>query len=94
MELIWIPISIFAALMQAVRTAAQKTLNQTMSTMGTTYVRSLFGLPFLALFDHAVFGHRKPAASSSSSSLVAVAVAAAAVPPPPPTPPGQVRMIT
>ena len=50
MELIWIPLSIFAALMQAVRTAAQKTLNQQMSTMGTTYVRSLAGLPFIALF--------------------------------------------
>jgi drug/metabolite transporter (DMT)-like permease len=50
MEVIWIPLSVFAALMQAIRTAAQKTLNQTMSTMGTTYVRSLFGLPFIALF--------------------------------------------
>lgn len=50
MELAWIPVSIFAALMQAVRTAAQKTLNQRMSTMGTTYVRSLAGLPVLAAF--------------------------------------------
>ncbi|MEK7836285.1 MAG: EamA family transporter, partial [Pseudomonadota bacterium] len=47
---IWIPISVFAALMQAVRTAAQKTLNQSMSTMGTTYVRSLFGMPTLIVF--------------------------------------------
>lgn len=47
---IWIPISMFAALMQAVRTAAQKTLNQSMSTMGTTYVRSLFGMPTLVVF--------------------------------------------
>ena len=47
---IWIPISVFAALMQAVRTAAQKTLNQNMSTMGTTYVRSLFGMPTLIVF--------------------------------------------
>ena len=47
---IWIPIAVFAALMQAVRTAAQKTLNQRMSTMGTTYVRSLFGMPVLAVF--------------------------------------------
>lgn len=50
MEYIWIPLSAFAALMQAVRTAAQKTLNRQMSTMGTTYVRSLAGLPFVALF--------------------------------------------
>ena len=47
---IWIPISVFAALMQAMRTAAQKTLNQSMSTMGTTYVRSLFGMPTLIVF--------------------------------------------
>jgi drug/metabolite transporter (DMT)-like permease len=46
MELIWIPISILAALMQAVRTAAQKSVNAKLSTWMTTYVRSLFGLPF------------------------------------------------
>lgn len=56
MELVWvwIPLSVFAALMQAVRTAAQKQLNQRMSTMGTTYVRSLFGLPVLLVFLAAV----------------------------------------
>lgn len=50
MESAWIFISIFGALMQAVRTAAQKTLNQTMSNIGTTYVRSLFGLPVALVF--------------------------------------------
>ena len=54
MELIWIPISILAALMQAVRTAAQKTLNAQLSTWMTTYVRSLFGLPFSVLYLWAV----------------------------------------
>jgi len=47
---VWIPLSVFAALMQSVRTAAQKQLNQRMSTMGTTYVRSLFGMPVLLVF--------------------------------------------
>lgn len=47
---VWIPLSIFAALMQSVRTAAQKTLNQSLSNMGTTYVRSLFGMPILLAF--------------------------------------------
>jgi drug/metabolite transporter (DMT)-like permease len=47
---VWIPLSIFAALMQSVRTAAQKTLNQSLSNMGTTYVRSLFGMPILIAF--------------------------------------------
>ncbi len=50
MENIWIPIAIAGALMQAVRTAAQKDLNQKLSIMVTTYVRSLFGLPVLLLF--------------------------------------------
>jgi len=50
MEFIWIPIAIAGALMQAVRTAAQKDLNQKLSIMVTTYVRSLFGLPILLLF--------------------------------------------
>ncbi len=47
---LWIAISIFAALMQAVRTAGQKRLNAHLSTMATTYVRSLFGLPFLVVY--------------------------------------------
>jgi drug/metabolite transporter (DMT)-like permease len=50
MELLWIPISVFAALMQAVRTAAQKALNARLSTWMTTYVRSLFGFPFMLLY--------------------------------------------
>lgn len=50
MELLWIPISILAALMQAVRTAAQKSLNARLSTWMTTYVRSLYGLPFLLVY--------------------------------------------
>lgn len=50
MELIWIPISVLGALMQAVRTAAQKDLNQKLSIMVTTYVRALFGVPFLFVF--------------------------------------------
>lgn len=65
---VWIPLSIFAALMQAVRTAAQKTLNQSMSTMGTTYVRSLFGVPVLLVFLGVVTlytGHGTPRFSTA-----------------------------
>jgi len=36
--------------MQAVRTAAQKTLNQRMSNLGTTYVRSIIGLPIMLAY--------------------------------------------
>lgn len=50
MELLWIPISVFAALMQAVRTAAQKALNARLSTWMTTYVRSIYGLPFMLVY--------------------------------------------
>ena len=47
MELIWVPIALLAGLMQALRTAAQKSLNARLSTWMTTYVRSLRGLPVL-----------------------------------------------
>ena len=50
MELLWVPISMLAALMQAVRTAAQKALNARLSTWMTTYVRSVFGLPFMLVY--------------------------------------------
>lgn len=50
MELLWIPISIAAALMQTVRTAGQRRLNAHLSTLSTTYVRSLFGLPILLAY--------------------------------------------
>lgn len=50
MELLWIPISMVAGLMQAVRTAAQKSLNARLSTWMTTYVRSIYGLPFMLVY--------------------------------------------
>ena len=39
-----------AALCQAVRTAAQKRLNDRVSTLGTTYARTALGLPVLAVY--------------------------------------------
>jgi drug/metabolite transporter (DMT)-like permease len=36
--------------MQSVRTAAQKDLNKRLSTLVTTYVRSIFGLPLMLLY--------------------------------------------
>ncbi|MGI9383051.1 MAG: DMT family transporter [Methyloligellaceae bacterium] len=50
MDVLWIPISLTAGFMQAVRTAAQKSLNAHLSTLVTTYVRSLFGLPLMVVF--------------------------------------------
>lgn len=54
MEHLWLGFTLLGALMQAVRTAAQRDLNRSMSTLATTYVRSLFGLPWLALYVGAV----------------------------------------
>lgn len=44
MDQAWIFVSIFAAFMQAIRTAGQKDLNRHLSTMAVTYVRALFGV--------------------------------------------------
>ncbi|MEM0988514.1 MAG: EamA family transporter [Pseudomonadota bacterium] len=50
MDLVWIPIAVAAGFFQAVRTAAQKAVNAHLSTWMTTYVRSLWGLPFLIAY--------------------------------------------
>ncbi len=46
----WILFTIFAALMQSIRTAGQKVMGARFSPMGNTCVRFLFGLPFAALY--------------------------------------------
>lgn len=43
---VWITFTVFAALMQAVRTAGQKQLTSSVSPMAATLVRYVFGLPF------------------------------------------------
>lgn len=78
MELIWIPISILAALMQAVRTAAQKTLNAQLSTWMTTYVRSLFGLPFSVLYLWAVMRYEGLGLPEFTTRYIAYCLGAAA----------------
>ena len=56
----WISFTIFAAFMQAIRTAGQKRMASELSPMGTTLVRYLFGLPFAVVYlrlvvpDHTV----------------------------------------
>ena len=50
MEHLWIILSVGAAFLQSVRTAAQRDLNRRMSTLATTYVRSLFGLPVMVVY--------------------------------------------
>lgn len=50
MQHLWIVLAVSGAFFQSIRTAAQRDLNKHLSTMATTYVRSLFGLPFLAAY--------------------------------------------
>lgn len=50
MQYLWIVLAVTGAFLQAVRTAAQRDLNKHLSTLATTYVRSLFGLPVLAVY--------------------------------------------
>ncbi len=54
MQHFWIVLAVTGALLQAIRTAAQRDLNKHLSTMATTYVRSLFGLPLLIVYLLAV----------------------------------------
>ena len=46
----WVPITIFAAIFQTIRTALQKNLKQCLSTHAVTYTRYAFGLPFAVFY--------------------------------------------
>jgi len=62
MEL-WIPITIAAAFLQNLRSAAQKHLKAVMGTTGATFVRFGFGLPFALLYLwglNTIAGYRIP----------------------------------
>jgi drug/metabolite transporter (DMT)-like permease len=74
MEL-WIPITIAAAFLQNLRSAAQKHLKAVMGTTGATFVRFGFGLPFAVFFLAALhfgFGYRIPAANPTFIGWVVV----------------------
>lgn len=47
---LWVPVTVFAALAQTVRNAAQRSLTQQLGTLSATLVRFLYGLPFAAIF--------------------------------------------
>jgi drug/metabolite transporter (DMT)-like permease len=47
---LWIPITLFAVIMQTVRTAGQKHLTVHLDAIAVTLVRFLFGLPFVAIY--------------------------------------------
>jgi len=50
----WITLTLFAALMQSVRTAGQKELATQVSAVASTHVRYLFGLPFALIYLYVV----------------------------------------
>ncbi len=50
----WITLTLFAALMQSVRTAGQKELATKVSPVAATHVRYLFGLPFALMYFYFV----------------------------------------
>ena len=50
MELLWIPITIGAAIFQALRTALQKFLKGKLSTNGATFTRFFYGMPVAVLY--------------------------------------------
>ncbi|MFP6779120.1 MAG: DMT family transporter [Alphaproteobacteria bacterium] len=47
---IWIPITVFAAFSQNLRSIYQKKLQKNMSNISSTYTRFLFGLPFVLIY--------------------------------------------
>lgn len=46
----WIAFTVLAAFMQAVRTAGQKQISSSVSPMGATLIRYVFGLPFAIIY--------------------------------------------
>jgi drug/metabolite transporter (DMT)-like permease len=51
---LWIPVTLWAALAQTARNAAQRSLTADLGTLGATLVRFLYGLPFAAIWLFAV----------------------------------------
>lgn len=49
-DLLWIPVTLAAALFQTVRNAAQRHLIPQLGTLGATLVRFVYGLPFAAMW--------------------------------------------
>ena len=67
MEL-WIPITIAAAFLQNLRSAAQKHLKAVMGTTGATFVRFGFGVPFALIFVAVLYwvaGYELPSLNAS-----------------------------
>jgi drug/metabolite transporter (DMT)-like permease len=78
-EWLWIPVTIWAAFAQTLRNAAQRSLTDTLGTLGATLVRFLYGLPFAALWlwiVHRFGGYALPAPKASFALWVVVGAVA------------------
>jgi drug/metabolite transporter (DMT)-like permease len=76
---LWIPVTIWAAFAQTLRNAAQRSLTDTLGTLGATLVRFLYGLPFAALWlwaVHAVGGLEIPVPNVRFATWVVVGAVA------------------
>ena len=66
----WVLFTVLAAFMQAIRTAGQKRLAQNLSSMATTLIRYLFGLPVVIVYFAWVFPADHVAVVSNSIGTV------------------------
>jgi len=76
---LWIACTLMAAALQSLRTAAQKQLATTLSPMGATAARYLFGLPVAAAYLLAVLFAQDAQLPALNGRFVGYAVAAGAV---------------
>jgi len=70
---LWIPATLAAAAAQTARNATQRTLTQTIGTVGATQVRFLYGFPFSLLFLMGVLsvtGEQLPAPQASFAAYL------------------------
>ncbi len=67
-EHLWIPVTLFAAFAQTIRNATQKHLTSSLGTLGATFVRFVYGVPFAAAWlglVHALGGFALPAINAT-----------------------------
>jgi drug/metabolite transporter (DMT)-like permease len=83
LSLLWVPITLIASALQTARNATQRSLTESIGTLGATQVRFLFGLPFACVFLAVVAAAtgesvpRIPASAFAFAALGAVAQIAA-----------------
>ena len=74
---LWIPITIFAAFVQNIRSAAQKYLTKELSTSSVTMIRFLFGLPFGVLYVLFLYSQTEELLPNVSGPFLALTATAA-----------------